>query len=114
MSELAFNVNGNAFDVPATVSAWRVRRLKPRGASELVSQLHAGGVTVTPSNDGEHAAGGTMIAQAAISNSVEESLVLQNFEVPRVGIEPTTRGFSVPVPRLPKVATQRAKSPIDC
>ena len=36
MSELAFNSNGDTFDVPATVSGWRVRRMKPRGAPELV------------------------------------------------------------------------------
>jgi hypothetical protein len=36
MSELAFTVNGDAFEVPAAVTAWRVRRLKPRGAPELV------------------------------------------------------------------------------
>jgi hypothetical protein len=36
MSELAFNSNGDSFDVPATVSGWRVRRMKPRGAPELV------------------------------------------------------------------------------
>jgi len=36
MSELAFTVNGDTFEVPSTVTAWRVRRLKPRGAPELV------------------------------------------------------------------------------
>lgn len=36
MSELAFTVNGDTFEVPTTVSGWRVRRLKPRGAPELV------------------------------------------------------------------------------
>lgn len=36
MSELAFNANGEAFEVPANVSGWRVRRMKPRGAPELV------------------------------------------------------------------------------
>ncbi len=36
MSELAFNANGEAFDVPANVTGWRVRRMKPRGAPELV------------------------------------------------------------------------------
>src|SRR5580693_8162895 len=36
MSELAFNANGDNFDVPATVTGWRVRRMKPRGAPELV------------------------------------------------------------------------------
>jgi hypothetical protein len=36
MSELAFTVNGDTFDVPNTVTGWRVHRLKPRGAPELV------------------------------------------------------------------------------
>jgi hypothetical protein len=36
MSELAYNANGESFDVPATVTGWRVRRMKPRGAPELV------------------------------------------------------------------------------
>ena len=36
MSELAFNVHGENFEVPAVVRGWRVRRLKPRGAPELV------------------------------------------------------------------------------
>ncbi|MCE9574531.1 MAG: hypothetical protein K8W52_15390 [Deltaproteobacteria bacterium] len=36
MSDLAFNMNGDGFDVPESVVAWRVRRLKPRGAPELV------------------------------------------------------------------------------
>lgn len=36
MSELAFNVHGENFEIPAVVTGWRVRRLKPRGAPELV------------------------------------------------------------------------------
>ena len=36
MSELAFNANGDNFEVIATVTGWRVRRMKPRGAPELV------------------------------------------------------------------------------
>lgn len=36
MSDLAFTQNGDCFDVPAAVTGWRVRRLKPRGAPELV------------------------------------------------------------------------------
>ena len=36
MSELAFNANGDSFEVPAAVAGWRVRRMKPRGAPELV------------------------------------------------------------------------------
>jgi hypothetical protein len=36
MSELAYNSNGDTFEVPAKVTGWRVRRLKPRGAPEVV------------------------------------------------------------------------------
>lgn len=36
MSELAFSASGENFEVPANVTGWRVRRMKPRGAPELV------------------------------------------------------------------------------
>ncbi len=36
MSELAFNATGDNFETPAIVTGWRVRRMKPRGAPELV------------------------------------------------------------------------------
>jgi hypothetical protein len=36
MSELAFNQNGDPFTLPEHVSGWRVKRMKPRGAPELV------------------------------------------------------------------------------
>jgi len=36
MSALAFTAQGDTFDVPETVEAWRVRRLRQRGAPELV------------------------------------------------------------------------------
>lgn len=36
MSELAFNINGETFDLPATAAGWRVRRMKQRGAPEVV------------------------------------------------------------------------------
>ena len=36
MSELAFNMNGEPFDVPATATGWRVRRMKTKGAPEVV------------------------------------------------------------------------------
>ena len=36
MSELAFNMSGEPFDVPGAATGWRVRRLKPRGAPEVV------------------------------------------------------------------------------
>jgi hypothetical protein len=34
MSELAFNLNGEPFEVPSAAFGWRVRRLKPKEASE--------------------------------------------------------------------------------
>jgi hypothetical protein len=36
MSELAFNINGEAFELPATATGWRVRRMKHKGAPEVV------------------------------------------------------------------------------
>src|SRR6185369_6199633 len=36
MSELAFNINGEPFEVPPTMAAWRVRKLKRMGAPEVV------------------------------------------------------------------------------
>lgn len=33
---LAFNVHGEPFEVPATATMWRVRRVKPKGAPEVV------------------------------------------------------------------------------
>jgi hypothetical protein len=47
MSELAFNSNGESFDLPATVTGWRVRRLKPRGAPELVYGKDGRPLTIT-------------------------------------------------------------------
>jgi hypothetical protein len=36
MSDLAFNVNGEHFETPASAAGWRVRRLKQKGAPEVV------------------------------------------------------------------------------
>ena len=36
MSELAFNLNGEPFEVPGNAIGWRVRKLKPKGAPEVV------------------------------------------------------------------------------
>ncbi len=36
MSELAHNIHGDPFDVPASATAWKVRRLKNKGAPEVV------------------------------------------------------------------------------
>lgn len=36
MSELAYNINGEGFELPETATGWRVRRMKPRGAPEVV------------------------------------------------------------------------------
>jgi hypothetical protein len=36
MSELAYNLNGEAFDVPGAAVGWRVRKMKNKGAPEVV------------------------------------------------------------------------------
>jgi hypothetical protein len=36
MSTLAFTAQGSSFDVPETATDWRVRRLRPRGAPEII------------------------------------------------------------------------------
>ena len=36
MSELAFNINGEAFEVPANASGWRVRKMRSKGSPEVV------------------------------------------------------------------------------
>jgi hypothetical protein len=36
MSELAFNLNGDPFEVPATATRWRVKKMKPKGPPEVV------------------------------------------------------------------------------
>ena len=46
MSELAFNANGENFEIPATVTGWRVRRMKPRGAPELVYSRDGGPLVI--------------------------------------------------------------------
>lgn len=36
MSELAFNINGEAFEVPANAAGWRVRKMRAKGSPEVV------------------------------------------------------------------------------
>ena len=36
MSELAFNLNGDPFEVPAAATRWRVKKMKPKGPPEVV------------------------------------------------------------------------------
>jgi hypothetical protein len=36
MSELAYNLNGESFEVPPGAIGWRVRKLKAKGAPEVV------------------------------------------------------------------------------
>jgi hypothetical protein len=36
MSELAFNINGESFEVPAQATGWRVRRMRVKGSPEVV------------------------------------------------------------------------------
>ena len=35
MSELAFNLNGDPFEVPSNATGWRVRKMKNKGAPEV-------------------------------------------------------------------------------
>jgi nucleotidyltransferase AbiEii toxin of type IV toxin-antitoxin system len=58
------------------------------------NQSHAG-YTHAAQNGGTHGTAGNAVAQAAIVNFDEESAIFTSSAVPRVGIEPTTRGFSV-------------------
>jgi hypothetical protein len=53
MSELAFNANGDNFEIPAIVTGWRVRRMKPRGAPELVYGRDGRPLTVPIESDME-------------------------------------------------------------
>ncbi len=74
-------------------------RLDARTLSGAIAKLPGGdchaGVTDRARNAGEHGTSGTAIAQAAIVNSVEESAISAVLAVPRDGVEPPTRGFSV-------------------
>lgn len=36
MSELAFNINGEAFEIPPHATGWRVRRMRAKGSPEVV------------------------------------------------------------------------------
>jgi integrase len=65
----------------------------------------------TAARGGTDGTSGTTLAQAAITNSVENSVDSAVLLVPRDGVEPPTRGFSVPIPeglRQP-VTTERLK-----
>ena len=66
----------------------------PSAPSAANEDCHAG-VTHAVRNAGEHGIHGTTIAQAAIVNSVETALTSTESVVPRDGVEPPTRGFSV-------------------
>ncbi len=73
-------------------------RLGPDDYRAAMDRMPGGcnaGVTDTVRNRGEHGAGGTAIAQAAITNSVEDSAISGGYRVPGDGVEPPTRGFSV-------------------
>ena len=48
MSDLAYNLNGESFEVPATATGWRVRRMKQRGAPEVVYGRELGVPLVVP------------------------------------------------------------------
>lgn len=77
---------------------------------KLPTWSHAG-VTDTWANMATPGAAGTTIAQAAIVNSVESSRTSTEKRVPKDGVEPPTRGFSVRSPRgLPRPITRQERS----
>ncbi len=61
----------------------------------------AAGVTREVPTRGTGGAGGTSARPVSIVNSVEESAISSTSVVPRDGVEPPTRGFSVPAPEVP-------------
>jgi integrase len=69
---------------------------------------HAGVTHAVPIR-GDIGAGGTSASPASIANSVEESAMSGGSVVPRAGIEPATRGFSVPLPNEQNVAQPKPK-----
>jgi hypothetical protein len=73
-------------------------RVGPSDYEAAIAKLPGGdqsraGYTSTAQNAGTHGTAGNAVARAAIVNSVEESTMFDGSVVPRVGIEPTTRGF---------------------
>lgn len=67
------------------------------------------GVTRSVPRNGTPGAGGTSASPLSIVNSVEESAESATSVVPRVGIEPTTRGFSGLMENAPKRAESQPK-----
>lgn len=67
------------------------------------------GVSDAVPNRGTPGAGGTTHTPVSIVNSVEDSFASTETVVPRDGVEPPTRGFSVLGDMAPKVATSQRK-----
>ncbi|MBA2720764.1 MAG: site-specific integrase [Chloroflexi bacterium] len=67
------------------------------------------GVTYAVPNRGAAGGGGTAASPPSIVNSVEESAISASSVVPRDGVEPPTRGFSVLMDRAPKRANPLRK-----
>src|SRR5437762_1968054 len=48
MSELAFTLSGEPFEVPSAAIGWRVRKMKPKGAPEVVYSREGGIPLILP------------------------------------------------------------------
>ena len=75
-------------------------RVGPNDYEAAISRLPGGnrlpaGYTDTAQNGRTNGTAGNAIAQAAITDSVEEPMISESLRVPRDGVEPPTRGFSV-------------------
>jgi integrase len=79
-----------------------------RAIDKLPGGSHAGYTNTLP-NRVTGGAIGTSSTAPTISNSVEDSVISSTSGVPRDGVEPPTRGFSVPLPNEPNPVPTRAK-----
>jgi integrase len=79
-----------------------------RAIDRLPGGSHAGYTDGLP-NRGAGGVAGTAQSSTAVRNSVDTGVVSESYEVPRDGVEPPTRGFSVPLPNDAKPVRPRVK-----
>ena len=125
MSELAFNITGDAFDVPELVTGWRVKRLKPRGAPELVYGSDGFPLTVPIETDmdGLRQAVGGVLGKYRLDAVDEQGKVVEGVEPAYVTVAKVERTREVEKPakedgnsvlcEAMRMNTELAKSVID-
>ncbi len=126
MSELAFNANGETFEVPASVTGWRVRRMKPRGAPELVYGRDGRPLIIPIESDTEDLRNAVMtVGKYRLDPVNEDGRTVENVSAayiqvvkpsPDAAVVPTpaTRGeHEDPVREAMRLNTELAKSVVD-